>query len=160
MSELSLISWKQDLLRALGIVVAAAILGLTMNAFSRKPVPLLASNGPGAQPEKHQRIGVEQLKTALQTQQVLILDVRKEAVFNRGHPARALSIPAEKFDQLYGQWADALKNAELVVVLCDSEECPNADRVAKKLQQENVRVLHDGWRAYKAAGLEISGGAP
>ena len=154
------------MLRVLVIFAIASIFGLATNAFSDKPVPLLAADGPGAPPERAPRISIESLKTELASQKaILLIDVRREETFKSAHPAGAKNAPAEEFLVEYTRqnFSTLLRAAEQVVLLCDGEQCPSADRVAKMLRtfkHDNVRVLQDGWNAYEKSGLPIEKGGP
>jgi rhodanese-related sulfurtransferase len=154
---------RTDLLRAFGIVIAAATLGLLLNVFSRHPLPLMAADGPGALPERWTRIGIEQYKQAeAERKSLLIVDVREPATFAAGHPASSLNAPARNFIDHYVSLAPYITGSDIVVLLCDSDECPSADRVAKLLHDaghENIRVLYDGWKAWSASGLPTEIGA-
>lgn len=156
-------SWRREFLRAAGILIVAAVLGLGINIFSRHPVPLLAADGPGALPERWQRIGVEQYKLAeADRKSLLIVDVREPAAFAAGHPAGSVNAPANSFIEHYLKIAPYIQGADIVVLLCDSDQCPSADRVAKLLHDaghDNVRVLYDGWKAWSAANLPTESGA-
>lgn len=164
--QTSTATWRTEILRALAIFAAASILALGTNALSDKPVPLLATNGPGARPDRGPRISIAELKADLAAKKaILLIDVRHEEHFAAAHPAGAKNAPAENFLEAYSRLnlATLARAAEEVVVLCDSEKCPNADRVAKTLstfKHDNVRVLQDGWDAYEKSGLPIEKGGP
>jgi rhodanese-related sulfurtransferase len=90
---------------------------------------------------------------------LLLLDVRPEEDHGHGHPHQALHAPAKDFARHYQRLglATVLKAAEGVVVMCASETCPQADRVAKELRElghSSLWVLQGGWEAYRASGLE------
>ncbi len=156
--------WRRDILRAALIVAGSAALSLSVNALSARPVPLLAGDGPGALPERAPRVGVVELQALLSSGEfVVLLDVRGAEPFASGRPAGALNAPAAEFLQHYPALNLRLKAAAQVVVLCESEECPSADRVAKLLAElghGNVRVLDGGFKAYSAAGLPLEKGGP
>lgn len=158
--------WRVECLRALAILAAAALLALATNAFSDKPVPLLAPDGPGAPPERAPRISIDALKSALASQRaLLLLDVRRPEIYAAAHPAGAKNAPAEEFLEAYTRLnlSTLLRAAEDVVLLCDSAQCPAADRVAKTLRtfkHDNVRVLQDGWVVYENSGLPVEKGVP
>ena len=157
-------AWSSTCIQALGILIASAILGLAVNALSDKPVPLFDKKGPGAPPERATRMSVSNLKEALDAKKaILLLDVRHPDKFQTAHPTGAKNAPAEEFLEYYSKLnlANLLRAAEEVIVLCDSEQCPSADRVAKTLRtfkHENVNVLQDGWNAYQSSGLPIEKG--
>ena len=153
-------TWGADFARAGVIVIAAAALGLTVNAFKARPLTILDANGPGAIPTEP-RIAPAQLADLLNTQKsVLLLDVRNDDTYLMGHAPQALHVPEPQFDAYYREQnlAAMLRASDDVVVLCDSSECPSADRIAKTLRElghANVRVLRDGWRGYLQTGMPV-----
>jgi len=154
-------SWRMECLRAVAVVVSSAALALATNHFAAYPVPLLAADGPGALPERAERIGVAEFKNLLASQKaVLLLDVRRDEAFNAGHAAASLHAPADDFAAQYERLnLDAkLQTAEQVVLICESDDCLSADRVAKLLKDlryPNVRVFYGGWSAYVEAGFQV-----
>jgi rhodanese-related sulfurtransferase len=151
-------------LRRLGILVAASTaLGLLVNALSATPVPLASADGPGAWQDLAERVTVSELGTMLTGGRgFLLLDVRGADAFQRSRSPKALNVPAPEFMERYGRpgLASLLKAADGIVVLCDSEACPSADRVARQLKDlgfRDVRVLQGGWKSYRASGLERTG---
>jgi len=153
--------WKTDFLRAAAVVFFSAMLALATNYCCAYPVPLLASDGPGALPERAERIGVEEFKKLVASQKaVLLLDVRRDEVFNAGHAAGSLHTPFEDFAAQYERLnLDAkLQAADEVVLICESDDCLTADRAAKLLKDlhyPNVRVFYGGWSAYAEAGFPV-----
>ena len=147
------IAWGREFVRAGIIVAAACALGLAVNAVKAKPLAVLDPNGPGAIPNEP-RVSPVQLKEWLNSKKnVLLLDVRNDDNYNLGHAPQSIHAPEPQFEENYRDQnlATILKAADEVVVLCDSSECPAADRIAKNLQDighTNVRVLQDGWRGY------------
>lgn len=156
-------AWKTECLRAAGVVAASAALALAVNFRSPNPVPLLAADGPGALPERARRIGAAELRELLAARRaVLFLDVRRDEPFKAGHAPGALHAATEEFAVHYQDLdlATKLLAAEEVVLICEADECPSADRVAKflkELQHTNVRVYHGGWTAYVQAGFPLEG---
>lgn len=147
------ILWGREFLRATIIVAVAGALGLTVNAIKEKPLAVLDANGPGAFPEEP-RVLPAQLKEWLNSKKtVLILDVRNDDNYNLGHAPQSIHAPEPQFDESYHaqNLETILRAADEVVVLCDSSECPAADRIAKSLREmghKNINVLQDGWRGY------------
>jgi 3-mercaptopyruvate sulfurtransferase SseA len=146
----------------LAILGVAFILGVGLNELNSRPIPLLAADGPGALPSRFERISIQQLRDAHASRQsVLLLDVRHEKTFKLNHPQNAQNSPAEKFINYYNTLKPWIELADIVVVLCDSEHCPSADRVAFFLSEAGhlkVRVLQGGWKAYEASDLPVETG--
>jgi rhodanese-related sulfurtransferase len=153
-------NWRTDLLRAGGIVAISVVLGFSVNALRAKPVPVTSSTGPGAMPEKTDRINVSDLQQLLVGggSGVVLVDVRKEEHYREAHPLGAVSLPADDFTRHYGEIVAILSTARKIVILCESENCPLSDRVAarlKVLEHQNVTVLEGGWQKYQEASLPI-----
>jgi 3-mercaptopyruvate sulfurtransferase SseA len=149
-------SWRSDLLRAAAIFAAAAVLGFSTNALRQKPVPVASSTGPGAMPEKAERVTVAELQQWRLAGSMVLLDVRKEESFRKARPLDAINLPANDFTRYYGALAPRLAAAERIVIMCESENCPLSDRVAarlKVLEHKHVYVLEGGWQKYLEANL-------
>jgi thiosulfate/3-mercaptopyruvate sulfurtransferase len=155
---------RRDIARLAAIVAASTALALATNALSARPVPILSARGPGAWPEREPRVTAEALRSALASgRPPLLLDARSEEAFRLSRPAGAVHVPYERLAGAYGALAQTLREASSVVVLCENESCPSADRAARLLAElghANVAVLHGGWEAYRAAGLPVREGAP
>jgi rhodanese-related sulfurtransferase len=155
-----MICWKRDLGRVMVILAAASAIGLATNALALRPVPILDGKGPGAWPERERRMTVQELERGWRRgRALLLLDVRAEDAFEHGHPRHALHAPATDFARHYSRLglSSVLKAAEGVVVMCGSDACPQADRVAKELRELGhpaLWVLQGGWEAYQLSGLE------
>jgi len=153
-------SLKTDLFRVLAIVAASAALGICNNYFGRHPVPLFAADGPGALPERAERISTTALADEIKNRILLIVDVRAPENYAQGHATGSLNAPASDFLLHYKHLnlAPKFEAVDGVVLICDDDQCPAADRVTKMLIPmgvKNVRVLHGGWDAYRQSGLPI-----
>ena len=156
------VRWLLEFLRMSMIVLGAGFIGIVANMFAARPVPLLASDGPGSFAAEAPRIAIGELREALAQQSPpLLIDARGPESFAQGHPAGAIHLSPKDFHQKYTQFSSILKAAPQIVVLCESEDCPLSDELAKlliDLNFHNVRVLSGGWRAYKTSGLSIEKG--
>ena len=153
----------RDLLRAGTILLGSCVIGLAVNAGRPAPLAIFDPHGPGALPDEP-HISLDAFKELVHLQKYyILLDVRPDDTFAHGHAPAAVHVPETSFLESYQQQnlASLLKTAGVVVVLCDSSECPSADRAAKDLRElghTNVRVLEDGWRGYLRTGLPIESG--
>ena len=158
-------TWRRELLRAGLITVLSAAFALATNYLrdhtGNRTVPLFTA-GPGAWPDKADRITIARLKNIQDERKlVILLDVRSEELFKTAHPAGAVNTPAHDFMDYYAEIAPYLPMADKIVIICNSENCPLGDRVAHILTDikcKNVFVLDGGWAAYQQAGLPIKGG--
>ena len=158
-------SWRQDFRRAGLIVILATALALSLNFCRARPVPLLASDGPGAWPERAPRISIAEIKRmAAERQPLLLLDIRRSNVYRERHIAASLNVPAiplEEFLKCYPRIAPFISAVPTTVLICESDDCASGDRVAhilKEFKHDNVRVLAGGWNVAKDSGLEMISG--
>ncbi len=150
---------RRDLLRTAFLTAAGLVLGIGVDALSARPLRIFDAQGPGAWPERAPRATVDELRRWLELREPLaILDVRSRKAFETGHAPEAFNAPGPRFLQEYAQQGlgPRLRGALRILVICESERCPAADRVAaqlEKLGHAGVQVLHGGWSEYSKAGL-------
>lgn len=154
----------RDFVRALGILALAAVLGLVVNTQKKHPVPVLDAAGPGALPDRAPRIAASELKGMSRTTAMLI-DIREDDVVSKGRPKGSFHVPMSRFvETLTGQDLFPRMNAaEVVVLVCESADCPLADRAYKLLEPlnlKNLRVLDGGWESYEKQGLPVEDAKP
>jgi len=153
--------WIADSLRAGGMLLASSAVAFALNALSERPLAVWSEDGPGAWERTVPRIPLGELQKALQSRRaVVLLDVRSEGSFALGHPSSSWNVPSDRFTEEYARLGlgPVLREADQIVVLCESRECPAADHAARLLNHlghDRVRVLYDGWRAYERAGLGV-----
>ena len=153
----------KDLLEAILITVLASGLGLTVNNFSPRSLAITDPEGPGALPKPSSRISVKQFGDELKAgNALLLLDVRSVDKWNLGHPLTAEHLYFMEVVEQLPRIQPLIEASDGVVVMCDSEDCPNADGVVKELQMllkgqkagnVTMRVLEGGWRAYNSSDL-------
>ena len=154
--------WAADALRAMATMLVSSTVAFSLNAVSAHPLAVWSEDGPGAWEHMVPRISVEELKDILKSRRsVVLLDVRSEDSFAKAHPTSAWNTPSDRFTEAYTRLGlrPVLREADLVVLLCENNECPAADHAARLLSHlghEQVRVLYDGWRAYERSGLEVT----
>jgi rhodanese-related sulfurtransferase len=85
---------------------------------------------------------------------VLWVDARSRADFERGHVPGAVLLNEGEWEQLIDPFLDAWRRGVNVVVYCSSRNCDASAEVARRLrddaQIENVYVLKGGWEAWQA----------
>jgi rhodanese-related sulfurtransferase len=88
--------------------------------------------------------------------QVLFIDARSAAAYERQHIPSALSLrTGEGWDSLFRTVVAAWRPGARVVVYCDDKGCEASQAVARRLRRElgvsDVYVLKGGWSAWLAA---------
>jgi len=85
--------------------------------------------------------------------QVLWVDARPDADFQRGHIPGAVSLNEDRWDELLPGLLDHWRTTQKIVVYCSSLSCQLSHDVARRLRDEvnlpNVYVLQGGWEAWQ-----------
>lgn len=149
----------RDAVRALCILALAAGLGLGLNTQKKRPVPVFAADGPGALPDRAPRIAAQELNGMSRTV-ALLIDIREADAVRKGRPKGSYNAPMSRFIEALTEQdlITRMTAAEYVVLICESADCPLADRAYKlldPLKLPRLRVLDGGWEAYEKMGLPI-----
>jgi rhodanese-related sulfurtransferase len=149
-----------SLQRACLIVGCSAALGLGFNLVSPKGIPFITPPKPELKPED--LIALEAAKELWSSGVGFFLDARAPDDFAAGHVANALNLPADHFEQHYGEVAPLLGPDTPLVLYCDGVECELSHRLKDKLLQmghTNAKILQNGWTVWRNAGLATETGA-
>ncbi|HTH49665.1 MAG TPA: rhodanese-like domain-containing protein [Candidatus Limnocylindria bacterium] len=157
---------KPSLLRTLRQMVIIVAMGVTValvgNQASSRGLPLLTAPKPETPADGF--LPLDQAKALWQGGSALFLDAREPADYAAGHIGNALNLPAQSFEQHFGEVAPMLVPDSRLVLYCDGLECELSHRLRDSLRQlgfTNVNLLRNGWTVWREAGLPISkGGAP
>lgn len=176
--------WKRlapDIVGLIVLSLAALAIGVVINHFRTKPLPLvyhtkterleqavetisrttetnkvLATNAI-AQPTIAQ-IGIDELKHRSETKLGVILDARASLFYQMGHVPGALNLPRSDFEAAYANLKARLENdkSSPVAVYCSGSDCEDSQMVAEalvKLGLQNVAVFKGGWDEWSGAHL-------
>ena len=97
----------------------------------------------------------DELLARLDTDQVVIVDVRPAAEYAAGHLPGAISIPPDRLELL-----DDLPDDRDIVAYCRGPYCVYADDAVRRLQQQGRRAarLEDGLPEWRHAGGVVASG--
>ena len=149
----------RTLLLALVIAGAGAALGLAVNTVSPRHIPIIAP--PKAAPQPTDFVPFAEARQLWESGAVFFLDARAPADYKAGHIAGAYNLPAEEFDARYPQTATMLTPETVIVTYCDGLECDLSHHLTDRLRElgyKNVRILQNGWTAWRQAGLATTTG--
>ncbi|MDQ6656014.1 MAG: rhodanese-like domain-containing protein [Verrucomicrobiota bacterium] len=86
---------------------------------------------------------------------VLWVDARPDAQFEKQHVPGAISLNEDRWNELLPPMLTAWTPAKRTIVYCSSQSCALSHEVAKRLREEahltNIFVLHGGWEAWLEA---------
>ncbi|SEG30124.1 transcriptional regulator, ArsR family [Halpernia humi] len=130
-------------------MVSLRELGMTFNAEVEKVISDFRSGQGGDM----QAIDVDTLATMLENDEVILLDVRPEEEYKRGHIHKALSTPIEKL-------GNSLKNfpkRKMLVAYCRGPFCVYADEAVAMLTKNgyNAIRLDEGFPEWALKGYPI-----
>ncbi len=155
------------LLGALALVIGSAALGLAVNHFSLRGIPVLPVGQEQASaptiplPSGLKSITLADAKKAFDDHTALFLDARPDADYTEAHLPGALSLPPGKFEELFLDLADRVEEAPAIIVYCSGAECSDSVEVAERLREtgdHTIYVLEAGWRAWSEAGYPTTTG--
>ena len=149
----------RTLLLALLITGAGAALGLMVNTVSPRRIPFITP--PKTAPQSTDFVPFDEARQLWQSGAVFFLDARAPADYQAGHIAGAYNLPAEDFDARYPETATMLTPETVIVAYCDGLECDLSHHLTTRLRElgyTNVRILQNGWTAWRKAGLATTTG--
>ena len=144
------------MLAAVAVVLASAVVGVAVNHFSPRGIPLIQRTEAGhvALPEGLREIGLKQTETAVNSRSALLLDARSREEYAAGHLPGALDVPPDQVEEVLPQLSERIEQAPEVIVYCAGQECGDAIAVAEPVAQvapDRVSIFVGGWRAWSDA---------
>ncbi len=152
------------LVGALAIVLGSTALGILVNHFSPRGIPVFGKTdavqlplppGVGA-------MTVEQARAAWAAESALLVDARVPAEYQVSHVPGALNLPPGEFEIRYPDLAEQVEAASTVIVYCEGMECGDSIFVAERLRevyQGAIFVVERGWPAWLAASYPVTAGS-
>ena len=117
-----------------------------------------------ASPLREDEVTVERVREEFGGR-VLWLDARPFEQYQGGHVPGARPLNEQEFDSQLFDLIDLLQTNRLpVVIYCGGERCEASRKIKERLLSafplENVWLLKGGWKAWEAAGGEVSMAGP
>jgi len=144
------------LIRTLALLAAGGVVGFGVNAIRPGGVPLARVEKvavcEAANPDAVIVLAPDEAAALCAEVGAIVLDVRSEKDYERGHVADAIHLPCRE-DPLEGDVSGLLATAKLILIYGANTE--DARPVAQSLLQRNftnVRILEGGYAAWEAAG--------
>jgi rhodanese-related sulfurtransferase len=175
-------SFRSQVLRDLGgvalLATASMAVGLLMNRFSSRPLPIVYQTpeqrfdaelttlvtSPPFKIAPAATVGLPEFRSAVENKSTLILDACPSVFFEQGHVPGALNLARDDFARDYRHLAPVLQSAadKPTIVYCAGGDCHDSRLVANALLSlgfSNVRVFTGGWEEWSKAGLPVSKGS-
>ncbi len=151
------------------LLTIAVVLSVTYNYFSLSGISLIgnwdrtkgvvSANTKTSVVKREREINnLSDMKIIVEDNSALIIDARLEEIFIKGHIPGAKSIPLFRFDELVGQFYQAVSMEQKIVVYCSSRECTDSHTLAQKLSEagyKDVKVYAGGFIEWEQEGYQI-----
>ncbi len=157
-------SWKSVLTITLAIYGTAFIIGILVHAVMPQrtaPSRLDIPESYVQQISAMKTISIEDAYSDYTNNTAVFIDSRDTAEYEEGHIKGAISIPYDKFEQVYPKDEKLLPQGKKIITYCHGTGCGLSVDVAKdlmKLGYTNVYVMTEGWPGWIDANLPISVG--
>lgn len=121
-------------------------LGLIQNAEAEKLIRDFYNSRHQLEP-----VGMEELRQKINNQDVVVLDVRPDEEYERGHIHRAISIPIEELSKRM----EELSRETEIIAYCRGPLCVYADEAVALLREQgfNAKRLKEGFPDWVAMGF-------
>ncbi|ASS50387.1 MAG: ArsR family transcriptional regulator [Candidatus Fluviicola riflensis] len=98
-------------------------------------------------------VDAETLQEMLKNDEIVLLDVRPEEEYNRGHIHKAISTPIEKLEI----YLKSLSKKKMVVAYCRGPLCVYADEAVALLKDKgyNAKRMDDGFPEWMLKGYQV-----
>ncbi|MEW6440825.1 MAG: rhodanese-like domain-containing protein [bacterium] len=150
--------------RALLLILASGLIGLTANSLSPNGVRILGPVAP-APIEGVRAIDLEGAWGLFQGRQAVFVDARTREEYDAGSIPGALSLSADEFEEKASAFLDLVPLDATVIVYCSGKGCDSSREVAELLRESgyrDIRLFYGGWEEWKRSGhpLAADGQAP
>jgi len=131
-----------------GVLSQLRELGITHNAEIRKVIQDFRKGYYDMQP-----VDAEQLLRLIKNNDVVLLDVRPEEEYNRGHIHRALSTPLDKLETMLKK----IPKNKMIVAYCRGPFCVYADEAVALLRKKGYKAnrLDEGFPDWASKGFPV-----
>lgn len=100
-------------------------------------------------------VGTQQLTDLVNRQDGVVLDIRPQADFNKGHVVGAINAPLSKLDSMSKE-LERFKERPVIVICAQGMTAVNACKQLKKQGFSQLYRLNNGMQAWLADNLPIS----
>jgi rhodanese-related sulfurtransferase len=154
--------WVAAFLQFTAIVLAAGMIGISVNYFRSSPLPLIGNwsiESRLTSPSGRQlAISLAEAKALHQSQGAVFLDARPVDDYDKGHIQGAKSLPWAEAEEKVMDVVGDLPDDTRFIAYCDGDTCNLSKDLAlflESLGYTHAVVLVNGWTVWQNAGLPV-----
>ncbi len=152
------------------LAAVSMVIAFTVNHFSPRGIALMGewdtsrgvitANAKNDAVHHELEIGLAGTRALHDSGKGVFLDARTSDSFEEGRIAGAVSIPANQFDDLIGEFLEKYPPDTAIITYCSGRTCQDSHIVAQYLKEfdySNVRVFAGGYPEWDQAGYPVEG---
>ena len=166
---------RQDVAFFLLLATILLCVGLLINQFRDKPLPLIYQTKEERLQKSVQKLveartevkeplsqlpellSLDEFADFVENQRGIVLDARPEIFHRLGHVPGALSLPRDDFENVYPTLQTTLESdlSQPIVIYCTNASCEDAELVKKALTAlgfQQLKIFPGGWAEWTKAG--------
>lgn len=166
--------WSKVFKRALILFLATGVWSALFNFVSPRGIPLVGFWPTGKDLEKLEKplsyqptdpplLSMLDASALYQKSDVIFIDARSPADFEKGHIPRAINVPFEEVDleEFWPKVADRVPKEKQVVTYCGGADCEASLHLARFLKEKgysNLHIFFGGWKHWTESKMPIEQG--
>jgi rhodanese-related sulfurtransferase len=148
------------------ILLLSAVVGFAFNHFQKSPLPVLKKFVPPAVAQDsnedlskfYSEMDADTLRGLLDSDMIILLDARTANNFQKGHIAKAVSLPVSEFNKKYDLVSGLLTSDKTIVLYCIGINCIDSSLLARELFNKghrNIFVYKGGIEEWESLGYPV-----
>jgi len=157
--------WTKTIKQVFFIALIVLVAGFASNRLRSDKMPLVedwsAKSNLVTSSGENLEISLSEATNLFKKGEAVFIDARSMAEYDAGHIKGAISLPYKEVDWKFVEAMAGVSEESAVITYCDGETCELSMELAVFLRNagyKNVKVLSNGWSAWKQNGLPVETG--
>jgi len=157
--------WIKTSRQVLLIALIVSVAGFASNRLRSDKIPLVedwsAKSNLVTSSGENLEISLSESSNLFKKGKAVFIDARSRAEYDAGHIKGAKSLPYKEADWKFVEAMAGVPEESAIITYCDGETCELSMELAVFLRNagyKNVKVLSNGWSAWKQNGLPVDTG--
>lgn len=157
--------WTKTIKQVFFIALIVSVAGFASNRLRSDKMPLVedwsAKSNLVTPSGENLEISLAEAANLFKEKRSIFIDARSKEEYDAGHIKGALSLPYKEADWKFVEAMAGVPEESAIITYCDGETCELSMELAVFLRNagyKNVKVLSNGWSAWKQNGLPVDTG--